>query len=60
MDRMKIVDVSAFEDDVHEKITGGVFDPERFDLVRAGKGASKEAICELVEDAPTVALAVVN
>ena len=51
MDRMKMVDVSTFEDDVFEKITAGVFDPVRFDLVRAGKGASEEEIVELVGDA---------
>jgi len=54
LDRMKMVDMSTFEDDVHEKITGGVFDPVRFDLVRAGKGASEEEIVELVGDAAII------
>jgi phosphoglycerate dehydrogenase-like enzyme len=49
-----MVDVSTFEDDVYEKITGGVFDHERFDLVRAGKDASEEEIIELVVDAAII------
>jgi len=54
LDRMKMVDVSTFDDDVFEKITAGVFDPVRFDLVRAGKGASEEEIVELVRDAAII------
>ena len=54
MDRIKMVDVSTFEDDVYENITGGVFDLDRFELVRAGKDASEEEICGLVGDAAII------
>lgn len=54
MDRMKIADVSTFDDDVYEKIAAGVFDPDGFDLVRAGKDASEEETCELVADSTII------
>ena len=51
---IRMVDVSSFDDDVYENITGGVFDLDRFELVRAGKDASEEEICELVKAAAII------
>jgi len=52
--KTKIVDVCTLEDDVFEKITKGAVDPVKFDLVRAGRGASEEEICGLVRDAAVI------
>jgi phosphoglycerate dehydrogenase-like enzyme len=52
--KIKLLDVSTFDDDVYEMITKGSFDPEKFDLVRAGRGASEEKICGLVGDAVVI------
>ena len=49
-----MVDVSSFDDDVYANITGGVFDLDRFELVRAGKDASEEEICGLVKAAAII------
>ena len=54
MGKIRMVDVSSFDDDVYENITGGVFDLDRFELVRAGKDASEEEICELVKAAAII------
>jgi D-3-phosphoglycerate dehydrogenase len=51
MVKTRIVDVSSFDDELWEKMIAGAFDPVRFDLVRAGRGASEDDICELVRDA---------
>ena len=51
MVKMKIVDVSTFDDEAFATLIGGVIDNDRFDLVRAGKDASEEDIIELVRDA---------
>ena len=52
--KIKMVDVCTLEDDVYERITGGFFDLDRFDLVRAGSGASEEEVVELVRDAEVI------
>jgi len=49
-----MVDVCTLENDVYEQITGGVFDLDRFDLVRAGRDASEEEVIELVGDAAII------
>jgi len=49
-----MVDVCTLEDDVYQQITGGVFDLDRFELVRAGKDASEEEVIELVGDAAVI------
>ena len=49
-----MVDVCTLEDVVYQQITGGVFDLDRFDLVRAGKDASEEEVIELVRDAAVI------
>ena len=54
MGKIRMVDVSSFDDDVYANITGGVFDLDRFELVRAGKDASEEEICELVKAAAII------
>ena len=54
MVKIKLLDVSTFDDDVYEMITKGSFDPAKFDLVRAGRGASEEKICGLVGDAVVI------
>ena len=54
MDKIKMVDVCTLENDVYEHITGGFFDLDRFDLVRAGRDASDEEVLELVRDAAVI------
>ena len=54
MDRMEIVDVSSFDDALFEGMVVALFDPDRFDVVRAGKGATEDEICGLVKDAPII------
>ena len=54
MDRIKIVDVSSFEEDVFKVMTEGAFDFDRFELVRAGRGASEDDIVGLVGDAEII------
>ena len=54
MTKIKMVDVCTLENDVYEQITGGVFDLDRFDLVRAGRDASEEEVIELVRDAAVI------
>ena len=54
MVKIKLVDVSTFEDAVFEIITKGGFDPEKFELVRGGRGASEEEFCGLVGDADVI------
>jgi len=52
--KIRMVDVSSFEDDVFERITGGVVDLDRFDLVRVGRAASEEEVVELVGGADII------
>ena len=52
--KMKIMDVSSFDDGLFEGIVADIFDPDRFDVVRSGKGADEEKICEMMKDASIV------
>jgi D-3-phosphoglycerate dehydrogenase len=54
MDKIRVVDVSTFDEEIYWNIVSELFDPDWFDVVRAGKGASEEEICELVKDASII------
>ena len=51
MKKLRILDLFTLTDEVFFGIYGEHIDDSRFELVRAGPGASEEEICELVKDA---------
>ena len=51
MAKMKIVDIDSGSDEFINMVYDGHLDYTKFDLVRAGRNASEEKICELVKDA---------
>ena len=54
MGKARVVDVSSLDEGVYWSLVSGAFDFERFEVVRAGKGASEDDICELVRWASVI------